>query len=35
MKRKMFAGAEKLLFERADKLRKQQTFAEELLFDSI
>jgi cyclase len=31
MKRKMFSAADKLLFEKAGKLRKQQTFAEEIL----
>jgi cyclase len=33
MKNKMFAGAENLLFRRAGELRKQQTFAEELLWN--
>jgi len=28
----MFAGAEKILFKRASELRKQQTFAEEILW---
>ena len=35
MKQKMFAGADKLLFQRADKLRRQQTFAEELLWNYL
>jgi len=35
VKRKMFLGAEKLLFERADKFRKQQTFAEEILWNYL
>jgi very-short-patch-repair endonuclease len=35
MKLKMFAGANKLLFERAAKLRKQQTFAEEVLWNYL
>ena len=33
IKRKMFSGADTLLFERASTLRKQQTFAEELLWN--
>src|SRR5690242_20200790 len=35
MKRKMFSGAEKLLFERASQLRKQQTFAEEIFWSYL
>ena len=35
MRRKMFSGAEKFLFERAGKLRKRQTFAEETLWDYL
>jgi cyclase len=35
MRRRMFSGAEKLLFERASKLRKQQTFAEEILWNYL
>ena len=31
----MFLGADKLLFERASALRKQQTFAEEILWDYL
>jgi len=31
----MFLGADKLLFERAASLRKQQTFAEEILWDYL
>jgi very-short-patch-repair endonuclease len=31
----MFFGAEKLLFESAAKLRKQQTFAEEILWNYV
>jgi cyclase len=31
----MFLGAEKLIFERASKLRKQQTFAEEILWNYL
>lgn len=34
-KRKMFSGAEKLLFEKASALRKQQTFAEEVLWNYL
>lgn len=32
---KMFAGADKFLFARAGELRKQQTFAEELLWQYL
>jgi very-short-patch-repair endonuclease len=32
MKRNMFAGAGKFIFERAAELRKKQTFAEEILW---
>ncbi|MGN6163632.1 MAG: endonuclease domain-containing protein [Flavisolibacter sp.] len=35
MKRKMFAGADQLLFQRARALRSQQTFAEELLWNYL
>ena len=35
MKNKMFAGAENLLFRRAGELRRQQTFAEELLWNYL
>jgi imidazole glycerol-phosphate synthase subunit HisF len=35
VKRKMFSGADKLLFERAVKLRRQQTFAEEILWNYL
>ena len=35
MRKKMFSGADQLLFERASKLRKQQTFAEELLWNYL
>ena len=35
MRNKMFAGAENLLFRRAGELRKQQTFAEELLWNFL
>jgi imidazole glycerol-phosphate synthase subunit HisF len=35
MRNKMFAGAGKLLFERAAELRKRQTFAEELLWNYL
>jgi cyclase len=35
MKKKMFSGAGKFLFERASKLRKQQTFAEEILWNYL
>ena len=31
----MFSGADKLLFERAAKLRRQQTFAEEILWNYL
>ena len=31
----MFSGAEKLLFERASELRRNQTFAEELLWNYL
>lgn len=31
----MFSGAEKLLFEKASKLRSQQTFAEEILWNYL
>lgn len=31
----MFSGADKLFFERASKLRKQQTFAEELVWNYL
>ena len=31
----MFKGAEKLLFEKASKLRTQQTFAEEILWNYL
>ena len=31
----MFSGADKLLFEKATKLRSQQTFAEELLWNYL
>ena len=34
-KSKMFAGADKFLFARAGELRKQQTFAEELLWQRL
>jgi very-short-patch-repair endonuclease len=35
MRNKMFAGADKQLFEKAAKLRNQQTFAEELLWNHL
>jgi len=35
MIKKMYSGAEKLLFERASSLRKHQTFAEELLWNYL
>lgn len=35
MRRRMFSGADKLLFERAAALRKQQTFAEEILWNYL
>ena len=35
MKRKMFRGADKLLFEKAGALRSHQTFAEELLWNYL
>jgi imidazole glycerol-phosphate synthase subunit HisF len=35
MKRKMFSGADKLLFEKAAALRSRQTFAEELLWNYL
>jgi imidazole glycerol-phosphate synthase subunit HisF len=35
MRKKMFSGAEKLLFERASQFRKQQTFAEEILWNYL
>ena len=35
MKKKMFGGAEQLLFKRASELRKQQTFAEEILWNYL
>jgi cyclase len=35
MGRRMFSGAEKLLFEKAAKHRKQQTFAEEILWNYL
>jgi very-short-patch-repair endonuclease len=31
----MFSGADSFLFERASKLRKQQTFAEEILWNYL
>ena len=35
IRKKMFSGADPLLFERASTLRKQQTFAEELLWNYL
>jgi cyclase len=35
MKRKMFSGAEKLLFQRASELRRHQTFAEEIVWNYL
>jgi len=35
MRKKMFLGADNFLFERASKLRKQQTFAEEILWNYL
>ena len=35
MKRKMFSGADNFLFERASKLRKRQTFAEEIFWNYL
>ncbi|MGN6165934.1 MAG: hypothetical protein ACTHOF_15465 [Flavisolibacter sp.] len=35
MKRKLFSCADKLLFEKAAKLRSQPTFAEELLWNYL
>jgi very-short-patch-repair endonuclease len=35
MKRRMFSGADKLIFKRASQLRKQQTFAEEILWNYL
>jgi imidazole glycerol-phosphate synthase subunit HisF len=35
VKRKMFSGADKLLFERAARLRRQQTFAEQILWNYL
>ena len=35
MKKKMFAGAGRFLFERAAELRKKQTFAEELFWNYL
>ena len=35
MGKKLFSGADKLLFEKASMLRRQQTFAEELLWNYL
>ncbi|HTM94176.1 MAG TPA: endonuclease domain-containing protein [Flavisolibacter sp.] len=35
MRKKMFSGADNFLFERASNLRKQQTFAEEILWNYL
>ena len=35
LRKKMFSGADNLLFERASELRKQQTFAEEILWNYL
>jgi very-short-patch-repair endonuclease len=35
VRKKMFLGADNFLFERASKLRKQQTLAEEILWNYL
>jgi very-short-patch-repair endonuclease len=35
MRRRMFSAANKLLFERASRHRKQQTFTEEILWNYL
>ena len=35
MKRKLFSGADKFLFEKASRLRKRQTFAEDILWNYL
>jgi very-short-patch-repair endonuclease len=35
VRKKMFSGADNFLFERASKLRKRQTFAEEILWNYL